>query len=285
MTEEVGRLLRLPRRDRRPATTARRRRPSSAVGARTAGCRFPSARRSTSTAARSSRRCCGRAAAQRVERYDEASGRLAETLRDAGYRAAVAAPVTRRRAGCGARSWRRPASEEPLPEGLERRLCDFADLVGQALANADAREKLAASRAELVEVGDAERRRLERNLHDGAQQRLVSAGAPAADGRRASSTSDPGGAQRASRRRTGRPRARRWRSCASSRAASTRRCSPSAGSARRSTRSLTRAPVPVEIDGAARRAPHGAGRGGRLLRRRGGDHERGEVRARHPTRR
>ena len=65
-------------------------------------------------------------------------------------------------------------SDEPLPDGLEQRLCDFADLVGQALANADARDRLAASRAELVEVGDAERRRLERNLHDGAQQRLVS---------------------------------------------------------------------------------------------------------------
>ena len=53
-------------------------------------------------------------------------------------------------------------------------MCDFADLVAQALANADAYEKLAASRARVVEVGDAERRRLERNLHDGAQQRLVS---------------------------------------------------------------------------------------------------------------
>jgi signal transduction histidine kinase len=57
---------------------------------------------------------------------------------------------------------------------MAQRLCDFADLVAQALANADAYEKLAASRARLVEVGDAERRRLERNLHDGAQQRLVS---------------------------------------------------------------------------------------------------------------
>src|SRR5262249_9011412 len=43
-----------------------------------------------------------------------------------------------------------------------------------ALANASAREQLAASRARIVEAGDAERRRLERNLHDGAQQRLVS---------------------------------------------------------------------------------------------------------------
>jgi signal transduction histidine kinase len=111
--------------------------------------------------------------AQRVESYDAASGSLAETLRSAGYRAAVAAPVS-----LAGRSWgalaAATASDEPLPEGLERRLCDFADLVGQALANADARERLAASRAELVAVSDAERRRLERNLHDGAQQRLVS---------------------------------------------------------------------------------------------------------------
>ena len=61
-----------------------------------------------------------------------------------------------------------------MPEGLERRLCDFAELVAQALANADAYEKLAASRARVLEVGDGERRRLERNLHDGAQQRFVS---------------------------------------------------------------------------------------------------------------
>jgi signal transduction histidine kinase len=111
--------------------------------------------------------------AQRVERYDEASGSLAATLRSAGYRAAVAAPVS-----VAGRLWgalvATTTSEEPLPSGLEQRLCDFADLVGQALANADARERLAASRAKLVEVSDAERRRLERNLHDGAQQRLVS---------------------------------------------------------------------------------------------------------------
>ena len=69
---------------------------------------------------------------------------------------------------------RRRRRDEPLREGLEQRLCDFADLVAQALANADAYEKLAASRARVVEVGDTERRRLERNLHDGAQQRLVS---------------------------------------------------------------------------------------------------------------
>src|SRR3954447_22228038 len=111
--------------------------------------------------------------AQRVERYEQASGELAETVRGVGYRAGVAAPVT-----VGGTLWgvlaAATTSDDPLPAGLEQRLCDFADLVAQALANADAYEKLAASRARVVEVGDAERRRLERNLHDGAQQRLVS---------------------------------------------------------------------------------------------------------------
>jgi signal transduction histidine kinase len=111
--------------------------------------------------------------AARVDRYEETSGTLAATLSSAGFRSAVAAPVN-----VGGRLWGALAAasttDDPLPKGIEQRLCDFAELVAQALANADAYEKLAASRARLVEVGDAERRRLERNLHDGAQQRLVS---------------------------------------------------------------------------------------------------------------
>jgi signal transduction histidine kinase len=110
---------------------------------------------------------------QRKESYEEERGRLAETVRRFGYRSAVAAPVS-----VGGRVWGvlAAASSSPasLPEGLEQQLCDFAELVALALANADARAKLAASRTRLVEVGDAERRRLERNLHDGAQQQLVS---------------------------------------------------------------------------------------------------------------
>ena len=112
-------------------------------------------------------------AAARVDRYADAGGTLAAALTSAGYTSAVAAPVH-----VGGRLWGVLAaaskSDAPLAGGLERRLLDFADLVAQALANADAYEKLAASRTRLVEVGDAERRRLERNLHDGAQQRLVS---------------------------------------------------------------------------------------------------------------
>ena len=109
---------------------------------------------------------------QRVA-YADAGGSVAEKLQSAGYRAAVAAPVT-----VDGRLWGALAagtrSAEPLPAGVEQRLCDFAELVAQAIANADAHEALAASRARIVEASDAERRRLERNLHDGAQQRLVS---------------------------------------------------------------------------------------------------------------
>jgi signal transduction histidine kinase len=104
--------------------------------------------------------------------YDEVSDPVAELQRGFGYRSAVGAPVK-----LGGRLWgavvAATADPEPLPGEAETRLCDFAELVSQALANADAREKLAASRARIVEAGDAERRRLERNLHDGAQQRLV----------------------------------------------------------------------------------------------------------------
>jgi signal transduction histidine kinase len=61
-----------------------------------------------------------------------------------------------------------------FPQRAEERLEKFARLVALALANAEAHEQLAASRARLVSAADEARRRLERNLHDGAQQRLVS---------------------------------------------------------------------------------------------------------------
>jgi signal transduction histidine kinase len=109
---------------------------------------------------------------QRIEGYDEAAGALARRLRAQGYHSSVAAPVI-----VGGELWGALVASSKRRDGLapgsERRLCDVAELVAQALANADAYEKLAASRARIVEAGDAERRRLERNLHDGAQQRLV----------------------------------------------------------------------------------------------------------------
>jgi PAS domain S-box-containing protein len=65
-------------------------------------------------------------------------------------------------------------TEGSLAAETEERIGPFTSLVATGLANAEAREELLASRARIVEAGDAERRRLERNLHDGAQQRLVS---------------------------------------------------------------------------------------------------------------
>jgi PAS domain S-box-containing protein len=109
---------------------------------------------------------------ERVEDYASMGGEHAELLRGLGLRSAVGAPIK-----LGARLWGAVAvgtiEETPFPEGAEQRIADFAELVALALANAEARRELAASRARIVRTGDAERRRLERNLHDGAQQRLV----------------------------------------------------------------------------------------------------------------
>ena len=62
----------------------------------------------------------------------------------------------------------------PLPLDIEQRIVDFTELIATAIANADARAKLTQSRARIVATADATRRRIERDLHDEAQQRLVS---------------------------------------------------------------------------------------------------------------
>ncbi|MCW2590648.1 MAG: domain S-box, partial [Mycobacterium sp.] len=65
---------------------------------------------------------------------------------------------------------------EPLPSDTEARMSDFADLVATAIANAVTRAELISSRARIVAAADDARRHLERDLHDGAQQRLVALG-------------------------------------------------------------------------------------------------------------
>ena len=88
-------------------------------------------------------------------------------------RSAVAAPITVTGETWGALvAWR--VIEEPLSSDTERRLGAFASLAGTAIANADAGTALADSRKRIVTAADEARRRLERNLHDGAQQRFVS---------------------------------------------------------------------------------------------------------------
>ena len=62
---------------------------------------------------------------------------------------------------------------EPLPDTTEARMQEFVELVGTAIANAQSRSDLLASRARVVAAADESRRRIERDLHDGAQQQLV----------------------------------------------------------------------------------------------------------------
>ena len=109
---------------------------------------------------------------ERIDSYEDVPGTTAELLRSLGFRSSVGAPIQ-----LGGRLWGAvmvsTVEEKPFPAGSEQRIADFCELVALALANAETRHELAASRARIVEAGDAERRRLERNLHDGAQQRLV----------------------------------------------------------------------------------------------------------------
>ena len=97
-----------------------------------------------------------------------------ERMLAAGVSSGVAAPIVVSGRLWGATSISNGGGHGRFPPGVEERLEKFTSLVAVALANAEAREQLTASRARIVQAGDAERRRLERNLHDGAQQRLIS---------------------------------------------------------------------------------------------------------------
>ena len=104
--------------------------------------------------------------------YDDLAGELAGRMRALGFRSSVGVPISVAGAIWGALIAALRV-DESLPHGTDRRLKAFAELIALALASAQARDELAASRLRIIEASDAERRRLERNLHDGAQQRLV----------------------------------------------------------------------------------------------------------------
>ena len=89
-----------------------------------------------------------------------------------GIRSAVAAPIVAGGSLWGAISIVSRVGR--LPPDAERRMADFTELVATAIANAEAHTKLMQSRARIVATADETRRRIERDLHDGAQQRLVS---------------------------------------------------------------------------------------------------------------
>jgi signal transduction histidine kinase len=110
---------------------------------------------------------------ERLDRFDPDSGVLASYLHRLGIHSAVGAPIA-----VEGRVWGvlLAGSADPLPTGTEARLAEFAELAAVAVANVEARAELAGSRARIVSASDEARRRIERDLHDGIQQRLVSLG-------------------------------------------------------------------------------------------------------------
>jgi len=111
------------------------------------------------------------AQAARLDNYGDDAGE-ASIWMAAGLRSAVGVPIS-----VEGRLWGSVVvtsmSEEPLPGDTETRLAGFTELVATAIANAQAQAELTASRARIVATADQTRRRIERDLHDGAQQRLV----------------------------------------------------------------------------------------------------------------
>ena len=106
---------------------------------------------------------------------EKATGPAAATARGPGMRSAVGTPVMAQ-----GRLWGVLAvvsfTAEPIPPAAEARLADFTDLIATAIVNAGSRAQLAASRARIFTAADHVRRQLERELHDGALQGLVSVG-------------------------------------------------------------------------------------------------------------
>jgi signal transduction histidine kinase len=108
----------------------------------------------------------------RIDDWTDVPGPIAAFIRDVGISSSVGSPIVveGRLWGALAVHARQP---HPLPMDSESRLWNFTELVATAISNTQARSDLAASRARIVAATDAERRRVVRDLHDGAQQRLV----------------------------------------------------------------------------------------------------------------
>jgi signal transduction histidine kinase len=111
----------------------------------------------------------------RIDSYADGSGALAAAIRDARVRSGVGTPIIVQDRLWGVMD-ASSTGEQPLGSGTEARLASFTELVATAIANAESRSDLDASRGRIVAASDEARRRIERDLHDGAQQRLVSLG-------------------------------------------------------------------------------------------------------------
>ena len=107
-----------------------------------------------------------------VEDFSDVPGEFAGLLRGFGVRAAVGSPILVAGAVWGVLV--AASTTRTLPDEGESRLSEFTGLAASAVANAHSRTELTESRRRLVAAGDEARRSIERDLHDGVQQRLVS---------------------------------------------------------------------------------------------------------------
>jgi signal transduction histidine kinase len=127
----------------------------------------------------------------RMDSFVDASGAIGASGREGGYRSQVGTPIV-----VEGRVWglmiATSTGEEPLPSDTEARLASYTELLSTAIANAENRAELTASRARIVAAADESRRRIERDLHDGAQQRLVHAVIVLKLALRALANGDPG---------------------------------------------------------------------------------------------
>ena len=112
-------------------------------------------------------RCAGR-----VVDYSRRRGAFAVKARELGLHSVAGAPIIVDGDVWGLVTV--ASTDGPLPDRTEDRLAEFTELLGTAIANTQSRTELSASRARIVAAADETRRRLERDLHDGIQQRLVS---------------------------------------------------------------------------------------------------------------
>ncbi|MBV9312666.1 MAG: GAF domain-containing protein [Pseudonocardia sp.] len=109
---------------------------------------------------------------ERIDQYGPSAGCGPAPFVAAEIRSVVGVPI-----GIEGRLWGvmlAMTREQPVPADTEARLAGFTELVAAAIANAESQAQLTASRARIVAAADHARRRIERDLHDGAQQRLVS---------------------------------------------------------------------------------------------------------------
>jgi signal transduction histidine kinase len=110
----------------------------------------------------------------RIDDFSAATDPIGIAVREAGYTSAVGSPIVVEGHLWGAIS--AASTEGPMPPDSEARLASFTELVATAIANAASSAELAASRRRIVSASDDARRRIERDLHDGVQQQLVSLG-------------------------------------------------------------------------------------------------------------